>query len=138
MTDQTGCTTRSLNETEPSTSYETKKVLMRAEREDHVEIDGHGEYEVARRKQTYYGPTLYLSPVDGVGNNLKAHGHPRRELVLIERVTNEGGFVIGEKPVGDAKAELVEAKQYDMCACGEPLKTAEHERQAHLGVGNHG
>lgn len=113
-------------------------VLMRAEREDHVEIDGHGRYEVVQRKHTFYGPTLNLSPVDGDGDNLKAHGHPRRELVLRERVTDEDDFVIGERPVGDAEAELVESKQYDMCACGEPLKTAEHRRQAYMGVENHG
>lgn len=127
-----------LNDTEPATSYETKMVLMRAEPEDHIEIDGHGEYEVVKRQQTFYGPVLYLSPADGDGANLKAYGDPRRQLVLSERVTDENGMVRGERPVGDAEAELVETKQYDMCACGEPLKSREHRRQAYLGVAEHG
>lgn len=124
--------------TMPATDRECKKVTLRAERGDTVDVEGYGEMEVKRRQMTYYGTVLNLyDKPEQQGYELYARD-PREQLRLVERVQDEEGFVIGLRDLGEAKAELVDVKRYDFCECGEPVKTLEHERMAWMGVGQHG
>lgn len=124
----------------PETDYECKTVALRAEKGDTIKIDGFGEWTVARRHQTYFGPKLILSPAEmdaKLNVQLTAPG-PASQLQLWwpnrDSYKWRSGWVEGP----EVTAELVDTKQYDICACGEPLKSAEHQRQALMGIGEHG
>lgn len=123
---------------EPVADYESKKVMLRAERGDHVEIDGYGEMKVVRRTNTYFGPRLVLSESDDEPCYVLVAPGFAHQLELWQYVTDDEGWRNGLRRLEEVPAEIVETKQYDICACGEPLKGVEHQKQALMRVGEHG
>lgn len=136
MSQKTTDQDESIHPTKPATDTQSKRVMLRAERGDTVEVDGYGEMSVVRRRTVYWGPTLILSAEDDTEYELTAPGR-RHQLQLTEAVEDEDGFVIGMRVVDEVTAQLVDTKQYAMCACGEPIKNAEHERLAAFRIGEH-
>lgn len=125
-------------QTKPETDTKCKKVPLRGERGDTVAIEGYGEMEVVRRLGTYYGTVLQVrDDVEEQQYELFARD-PREQLRLFERVQDEEGYVVGLRDLGEVKAELRTGGQYDICDCGEPIKTMEHDRLAVFRVGEHG
>lgn len=123
---------------EPAADYDSKTVLLRGRRGDSVAIEGHGEFEVSRRKDSYMGPELYLSE-DGEGHTHRLiSGDIHEYLRLWEVILNERDFIEGWRYIGEVKAELITEHQYNMCKCGEPIKNQWHQSQAMLEVGEHG
>lgn len=124
--------------TAPDTDYDCKMVMLRAERDDTVDVEGYGELVVTARRRCYLGPYLLVYD-DEEEQAYELHARdPREQLRLFERVQDDDGFVIHLRDVGEVRAELVDTKQYDICACGEPIKSGEHAQASLLGVGDHG
>jgi len=123
---------------EPTTPYDSKMVMIRGERGDTITFDD-GPLDtasVAKRTNPYYGPKLLLD--DGEQNWLLTAPAPDRDLQLWRAIVDDDGFRKGWERAAEVTAELEEGKQYDICTCGEPLKTLEHQREAALGIGEHG
>lgn len=118
-----------LTPTKPKADYESKTVMLRGETGDTVDVDGFGEFEIVQRTNTFFGPKLRLRSDDG-GAMLTAPG-PASELML--------WFYHGEQleRQGEVSAELVDEKQYDICACGEPIKNSRHQQLALNKIGEH-
>lgn len=122
--------------TEPKTDSVSKRVMLRAERGDTVDIEDAGEMEVVQRLETYYGPKLRLCDEDDDDRQylLIAPGFASN-LELWRLIVNEDGFSDGWECLGEVSAEIVDSKQYDICPrCGEPLKTLDHERRSAVGA----
>ena len=119
--------------TEAGTDSDSKTVMLRAERDDEILVDDE-HYQVLQRQQTYFGPLLLLQGFGEVRYQLFAPG-PYRNLRLLREVTDSEGFRVGWDDCGLVEAELKDTKQYDICdQCGEPLKTAEHEKDSAYGL----
>lgn len=117
---------------EPVTDNECKRVMLRSERGDTIDIDG-DEYTVEERTDPYFGPKLKLSGPDGI-YMLTAPG-PDTQLLLWESIVNDDGFREGWRKLREVKAEIVGTKKYDICQnCGEPIKNAQHQRLAVIGA----
>lgn len=131
-------------EEEPVTDYESKTVMLRAERYDDVEIQEiiaqidptstvPESLTVTKRTNTYYGPKLEL---DDRGNSylLTAPG-PDAYLLLWGADTEQDGFRNGWRKIAEVQAGFTDQQpQYDLCPyCCEPLKTLEHERESAVG-----
>lgn len=129
---------------EPTTTYDSKIVMLRAERHDRIRIENvvtsispgqaiPDELTVVKRTTAYFGPKLVA---ESAGSNylLTAPG-PSSQLVLWH--TNEGPDGLrGEwEKLAEVTAKFEDDQpQYDLCPiCGEPLKTLEHEREAAFG-----
>lgn len=122
------------------TTYSTKRVLMRAEHQDKLKIEGASEsgcssdvpgtVVVIRRDQTYYGPRLRVESLStGTQYIITAPG-PESEAVLWHS-TSEGWKVVREVAL-DFDDSI---PQYDICLhCNEPLSTVEHRRRAAVGA----
>lgn len=110
------------------TSHESKKVMMRAEHRDEINVETLGLCEVVQRIHTYYGPKLRIEPITEERSKqyiLHAPG-PRSELQLSS---------VSGKELRNVSAEIEDVKQYDICLeCGEPLKTTEHRRESVIGA----
>lgn len=132
-------------ETESVTTYDSKMVMLRAERHDQVDIlsvetklhSGRTVPEsltVVRRTDPYFGPKLLL---DGASENylLTAPG-PDTQLLLWCGEFADDGLRRGWQKLAEVTARFDdEQPQYDLCPmCGEPLKTLEHEREAAFGM----
>lgn len=122
----------------PVTDYDSKTVMLRAERGDKIAVEDYGMMTVAKRTQPYFGPRLILYDEESDQNWQLTSPGPASQLQIWESVTDEDGFREGWRKAAEVTAELVETKQYDICACGEPVKTQEHARMAYLGIGEHG
>lgn len=119
--------------------YETKRVFLRADRSDEVDILPPGSVEggkpidtvvIVERNLTYSGPRLRAeSREDGTIRLLTAPG-PRSPAQVWVKTDSEWreGYI----------AELEfngEVPHHDICLrCNEPLKTAEHRRRAAIGA----
>lgn len=130
---------------EPLTDYDSKTVVLTAERHDSVEITRvDTQYEsdveipstisVLQRQQRYYGPELLLhAEVDDQDQNylLTAPG-PTEQLRLWCADQSEEGRREGWTVVADVEAALsVEKAPYETCnQCGEEIRTIEHERMS--------
>jgi hypothetical protein len=121
----------------PETAYDAKKVALRAERGDAIAIEGFGEWTVAQRTTTFYGPKLICEPaeIEYSFNILLTAPGPGSQLQLWWPDRTDERWKQGWIRGPEVEAELVDVKQYDICPrCGEPLKTMEHERESAFGV----
>lgn len=129
---------------DPVTGYESKLVMLRAERHDEIVIEDTVERirhvgqipdraVVAQRTNTYFGPKLKL--YSGNVNYLLTAPGPDSHLLLWVADTNVDGFRQGWHELAEVKANLADdLPNYDLCPyCGEPLKTLEHEQLAATG-----
>jgi hypothetical protein len=129
---------------DPETTFDSKKVALRAERHDELRItevidryqpDGNipDSFLVAERTQTYYGPKLVLEA--GSENYLVTVPGPESQLLLWRSEPGANGFQKGWSKLAEVGMEFgEELPQYDLCPyCGDPLKTLEHERMAGFG-----
>jgi len=118
----------------PKTEYESQTVMLCAERADVVKIENGpiDKAQVARRADTFYGPDLLL---DAAGELWKLTCPDRlSQLVLWE---DDMDLETGQQfhVWGEVTAELIEGDKYNICRdCGEPIKNAQHERLALLGI----
>lgn len=108
------------------TSYESKKVMMRAEHSDEIQIEGLGTCTVIQRSPTYYGPKLRIEPVASDEQYFLHAPGPNSELQLSD---------VDGTELRTVTAKLESTKQYDICAhCNEPLDTIEHRRRSFIGT----
>lgn len=137
-----------LDGTAPITDNESKKVMLRAERHDHIVFtevvqrfsnDLHipQQTTVIRRTSPYYGPSLLLHEEHerrDYNFQLTAPG-PDTYLYLWGAETDDENFRTTWFKLAEVKAEFDEQQpKYDICSdCGEPIKTLEHEREAAFG-----
>ena len=121
----------------PVTSNGSKQVMIRSERGDTIEVEGYGRWRVARRSHPYFGPKLLLVSDDmeyDMNVLLTAPG-PDQELRLWWPKRSKPGWRYAWTKGPEVRAELVDTKQYNICEyCGEPIKNAEHQRQAMFGL----
>lgn len=135
---------RSDPDSEPVTEYDSKMIMLRAERHDDIEIEEVIEeidstssipdsYSVTQRTNTYYGPKLEMKSRQS-DFMLTAPG-PDAHLLLWKAKTNADGFRQSWCKLAEVKAKFGESQpQYDLCPyCGEPLKTLDHERDSAVG-----
>lgn len=135
---------RELEGTVPITDYESKTVMLRAERKDSlriIEIVDRGpsvnsipsKYSVAQRTNAYFGPKLVLDH-NGDLYQLTAPG-PDSYLLLwkLESRTEERNQ--RWRKIAEVRADFAEdTPEYEICAeCGEPIQTAEHNRLSLIG-----
>lgn len=122
----------------PRTNPETKRVLVRAEREDKLKItavDSHLEevsvpdtVTVVQRLMTYYGPKLRIE-ADDEQYLVTAPGPDTQALLWHQR---DSAWHKAAEIRLDFTGSLPE---YDICPdCGEPLSTIAHERRAAIGA----
>lgn len=122
------------------TSYDSKKVAMRAEAGDSVVLEGYGEFTVVRRSDPYFGPKITLAPAeaDAEFNVMLTAPGPDSQLQLWWPERDDPGWRSGWVRGAEVTAKLVDTKQYDICSCGEPIKSAEHAKRSLMRVGEHG
>lgn len=126
----------------PSTDYESRKVILRAERQDTVEITNvkqqyseieiPGFFIVVERTDTYYGPELLLA-ANGQNFLLTAPGPDTQLLLWIEKVNEE---LYREKwaQLAEVQVQISETPQYELCdQCGSPIRSREHARLSAIG-----
>lgn len=122
----------------PETNPETKKVLVRAEREDELEITAvESRYEdvtipdaitVVQRMMTYYGPKLRVE-ADDEQYLVTAPGPDTQALLWHQK---DSAWHKAAELRLDFTGSLPE---YDICPdCGETLSTIAHERRAAIGA----
>ena len=122
------------------TTYLTKRVLMRAEHKDELEMheasasDYNGNIPervvVVKRDQTYYGPRLRVEPLDADEQYILTIPGPKSEAILWH-LTDAGW-----KEMVEVSLDFGESiPQYDICLyCNEPLSTVAHRRRAAVGA----
>lgn len=128
----------------PATEYESKMVMLRAERGDNIQItdvvtrleqsgDIPSETKVIKRSNPYFGPKLVLA-VDEESYLLTAPG-PDTQLLLWVGNYLEDGERYGWQKLAEVTAQFADDQpQYDLCPeCGQPMQTIEHERKAAVG-----
>lgn len=139
---------RNLDGTVPVTNSASKKVMLRAERNDEIEFTEVVRHlstdhrvpngaSVLQRSATYYGPGLLLHTEFNnrdFNYQLTAPG-PDTHLYLWGSETDEQEFRKSWFKLAEVKARFADQQpQYDICSdCGEPIKTLEHERSAAFG-----
>lgn len=122
----------------PETNPETKRVLVRAERKDELEITAVDScfedvsvpdiVTVVQRLMTYYGPKLRVE-ADGEQYLVTAPGPDTQALLWRQR---DSAWHKAAEIRLDFTGSLPE---YDICPdCGEPLSTIAHERRAAIGA----
>jgi hypothetical protein len=135
---------REAPEVTPATDYDSKTVMLRAERGDKLAFpevicrlfqgaDIPSEASIVRRTTPYFGPKLLLYSSEG--NYLLTAPGPDTQLLLWLPETNEYDERIGWKKLAEVRAKFVDDQpQYDLCPeCGRPLQTLEHERKSEFG-----
>jgi len=128
----------------PITEPDSKKVMLRAERNDQIQIvdvvkrlqqseDIPSEATVARRTNPYFGPKLVLSANDR--NYLLTAPGPDTQLLLWAGNYLDDGDRYGWNRLAEVTAQFTEDQpQYDLCPeCGQPIQSVEHERMAAFG-----
>lgn len=122
----------------PKTNPETKRVLVRAERNDELKITAvvsnledinvPNSVKVVQRIMTYYGPKLRVEADDE--QYLVTAPGPNTQA-LLWRQKDSAWHKAAEVRL-DFTGSLPE---YDICPdCGEPLSTIAHERRAAIGA----
>lgn len=122
------------------TTHSTKRVFMRAEHGDKIEISdtvSNSSDEsipktatVVKRDTTYYGPKLRIEDEDCCGQFLLTAPGPETEAVLW-RLTDSDWQGIAEVCLRFAD----DLPKYDICPhCNEPLSTIAHRRRSVIGV----
>lgn len=130
--------------TKPVADFDSKTVMLRAERRDPIEITEIVDaavpeeaipksFTVARRSHTYYGPKLVLD-ADGRTFLLTAPG-PDVHLLLWELQSMGSNGQQRWTQLAEVRADFGgDPPAYNICTdCGEPIQTAEHERLSLLG-----
>lgn len=130
---------------EPVTDHRSKKVMLRAERNDIITITETitrlkpsepipSEVTVVRRTHPYYGPKLLLS--NGENNYLLTAPGPDTQLLLWAPNRTEDGNRSGWHKLAEVTAVFADQQpQYDLCPeCGQPMQTLEHERRSAVGA----
>lgn len=131
--------------TKPVADHESKKVMLRAERRDEIEITQfiHGgsrwptEYTVVQRTNTYYGPDLLLAgEFNGEDRNFRLScPGPYSHLILWAYLSDADGFQHTYQPIAEVKAKIAGTEQYRLCdICGEPVRDIWHERYRAFGI----
>jgi hypothetical protein len=128
----------------PATEYESKMVILRAERGDNIQIvdvvtrlshnnDIPSEATVVKRTTPYFGPKLALT-TDKESYLLTAPG-PDTQLLLWSGNYLDDGERYGWEKLAEVTAQFADDQpQYDLCPeCGQPMQTIEHERKAAVG-----
>lgn len=128
----------------PTTEYDSKMVMLRAERGDMVQIidvvtrldndaDVPSETTVVKRTNPYFGPKLVLA-ADEESYLLTAPG-PDTQLLLWVGNYLEADERYGWNKLAEVTAQFGDDQpQYDLCPeCGRPIQTIEHERKAAVG-----
>lgn len=128
----------------PVTESESKRVMLRAERQDRIQIvdvvtrlqqskDIPSEATVARRTNPYFGPKLVLSA--GNENYLLTAPGPDTQLLLWSGNYLDDGDRYGWNRLAEVTAQFADDQpQYDLCPeCGQPIQSVEHERMAAFG-----
>ena len=128
----------------PATEYNSKMVMLRAERGDNIQIvdvltrltqDGDipSETTVVKRTTPYFGPKLVLT-ADDESYLLTAPG-PDTQLLLWSGNYLDDGERYGWEKLAEVTAQFADDQpQYDLCPeCGQPMQTIEHERKAAVG-----
>lgn len=133
---------------EPVTDYDSKTVMMVAERHDNIEISGivtrfdqrasiPREVTVIQRTDTYYGPELLVHAViDGDEHNFRLNAPgPDSHLCLWAGEMTEENRLREWFAAAEVKASMsAEQPPYENCEqCGEEIRTIEHERESLLG-----
>lgn len=125
--------------TDTETTHSTKRVFMRAEHNDEIELheisllSTEGSIPknaiIVKRNLTYYGPKLRIESLADSKQYLLTIPGPESEAILWELV--ESGWV----QMAEVTLEFGESlPQYDMCLhCNEPLSTVSHRRRAAVG-----
>lgn len=120
------------------TTTETKRVFLRAERGDTVEIaetknkfcDGTlpESVKIIQRQYTYHGPKFRVEGSDE--QYLLTSPGPDADGLLWK--VDDMEWIRAAEVVVEFGDELPE---YEICLhCGEPIKTTEHERESYLGT----
>lgn len=136
--------------TEPITDHQSKKVMIAAERRDHIIItdviqrladDGVGipdEVSVVRRTDPYFGPKLLVhATIDGEDANylLTAPGPDCQLLLWAAEMTDKGARKGWHKAAEVTAALAPDQPPYETCEqCGELIRTMWHERMSILGM----
>lgn len=131
--------------TKPITDRESKKVMLRGERGDKIQIsdviadfeegqDFPEEIEIQQRVSTYYGTELVLEGLEKSETSkylLTAPG-PDTFLYLWAAETDADGYRETWSVIAEVKARFTDGvPQYAICnQCGEPIKSLEHEKLA--------
>lgn len=128
----------------PATEYDSKMVMLRAERGDNIQIvdvvtrlgqhdDIPSETTVVKRTTPYFGPKLVLT-TDDESYLLTAPG-PDTQLLLWCGNYLDDGERYGWEKLAEVTAQFADDQpQYDLCPeCGQPMQTIEHERKAAVG-----
>ena len=128
----------------PATEYDSKMVMLRAERGDNIQIvdvvtrltqnnDIPSETTVVKRTTPYFGPKLILT-ADEEQYLLTAPG-PDTQLLLWSGNYLDDGERYGWEKLAEVTAQFADDQpQYDLCPeCGQPMQTIEHERKAAVG-----
>jgi hypothetical protein len=128
----------------PATEYDSKMVMLRAERGDNIQIvdvltrltqdgDVPSETTVVKRTTPYFGPKLVLTAGDE-SYLLTAPG-PDTQLLLWNGNYLDDGERYGWEKLAEVTAQFADDQpQYDLCPeCGQPMQTIEHERKAAVG-----
>ncbi len=135
---------------EPVTDYDSKTVMMAAERNDNVQIVDvvrefqHGveipsRVSVIKRTDTYYGPELLVhSTIGGKDQNylINAPGPSSHLHFWTAKTSDDSTRRSGWTLAAEIKAAFTaEQPPYEKCSlCGEQIRTIEHERKSLLGT----
>jgi len=133
-----------LETSNPATENASRSVMLKASRDDQISVEKVAshlkpEFEipqelcVVRRSETYYGPKLETEAGDEC-YLITAPG-PNTQLLLWKGQTNNNGYLVRWERLAEIQAKFSgNIPQYDVCIdCGEPIKSAEHERMAAFG-----
>jgi hypothetical protein len=128
----------------PATEYDSKMVMLRAERHDEIQIlevvtrlqqgvDIPSEATVVKRTDPYFGPKLVLSANER--NFLLTVPGPDTQLLLWAGNYLDDGDRFGWNKVAEVTAQFADDQpQYNLCPeCGQPMQTIEHQRKASVG-----
>lgn len=131
-----------LTDSSPTTDHSSRKAMLRAERQDEIEITEVERqfesrnlpvsYQVVQRNQTYFGPELLLA--SNQENFLLTAPGPDTQLLLWSERVNDNEFRTNWARTAEVRVEISETNQYDICdQCGYPIRSDEHERLSLLG-----
>jgi len=122
------------------TDHPTKRVFMRAERDDVLHIsDVCSKFSdltipdaltVVKRDLTYYGPKLRLSSCSASEQYRLTIPGPESQAILWQYSSS------GWKSIAEVCLEFSDSyPQYDICLhCNEPISTVEHRRRSVIGA----
>lgn len=132
---------------QPTTSSDSKLVMLAAERRDRIVVNSTIEkffegdevpdsLTIFKRSSTYYGPKILAhAQISGEEHNflITAPG-PASELILWAAETDEDNYRKGWYRLAEVEASLAEDQpSFEVCPqCNSPIRSVEHERMASL------